>query len=71
MIKNPTTFISYAWESDDLKNWVKNLAIQLRDEVIDAKLDQWEIIPSDQMPHFMEKFVRENEFVLIIFHDFS
>jgi hypothetical protein len=66
MIKNPTTFISYAWESDDLKNWVKNLAIQLRDEGIDAKLDQWEIIPGDQMPHFMEKFVRENEFVLII-----
>ena len=66
MIKNPTTFISYAWESDDMKNWVKNLAIQLRDEGIDAKLDQWEIIPSDQMPHFMEKFVRENEFVLII-----
>lgn len=63
---NPTTFISYAWESDDLKKWVKNLAIQLRDNGIDAKLDQWEVVPGDQMPHFMEKSVRENDFVLII-----
>lgn len=55
---NPTTFISYAWESDDLKTWVKNLATQLREKGIDAKLDQWEVIPGDQMPHFMEKSVR-------------
>ena len=36
MIKNPTTFISYAWESDDLKNWVKHLATQLRENGIDV-----------------------------------
>ena len=66
MNTNPTTFISYAWESDDLKNWVKNLATKLRDSGIDAKLDQWEVVPGDQMPHFMEKSVRENDFVLII-----
>jgi hypothetical protein len=66
MSNNPTTFISYAWENDDLKKWVKNLATQLRDNGIDAKLDQWEVIPGDQMPHFMEKSVRENDFVLII-----
>ncbi len=63
---NPTTFISYAWENDDLKKWVKFLATKLRENGIDAKLDQWEVIPGDQMPHFMEKSVRENEFVLII-----
>lgn len=66
MTENPTTFISYAWESDDLKNWVKHLATKLRDNGIDAKLDQWEIVPGDQMPHFMEKSVRDNDFVLII-----
>ena len=66
MTNNPTTFISYAWENDDLKKWVKNLATQLRDKGIDAKLDQWEVAPGDQMPHFMEKSVRENDFVLII-----
>lgn len=66
MQTNPKVFISYAWESDDLKDWVKNLAVELRNNGIDAKLDQWEIIPGDQMPHFMEKSVRENDYVFII-----
>jgi hypothetical protein len=65
-MNNPRTFISYAWESDEIKQWVKNLATELRNDGIDAKLDQWEIIPGDQMPHFMEKSVRENDYVLII-----
>jgi hypothetical protein len=63
---NPRVFISYAWESDEVKKWVRNLAIQLRTTGIDAKLDQWEVIPGDQMPHFMEKSVRENDYVIII-----
>lgn len=66
MTDTPTTFISYAWESEELKSWVKDLAIQLRDNGIDAKLDQWEVVPGDQMPHFMEKSVRDNDFVLIV-----
>ena len=66
MQTNPKVFTSYAWESDDLKDWVKNLAIELRNNGIDAKLDQWEVIPGDQMPHFMEKSVRENDYILII-----
>lgn len=65
-MSNPKTFISYAWESDKAKEWVKNLATELRNDGIDAKLDQWEVFPGDQMPHFMEKSVRENDFVLII-----
>jgi len=65
-MSNPKTFISYAWESDEAKEWVKNLATKLRNDGIDAKLDQWEVVPGDQMPHFMEKSVRENDFVLII-----
>lgn len=62
----PTTFISYAWESEELKSWVKYLATQLRSNGIDAKLDQWEVVPGDQMPHFMEKSVHDNDFVLIV-----
>ena len=62
----PKAFISYAWESDEVKEWVKRLATELRNDGIDAKLDQWEVAPGDQMPHFMEKSVRENDYVLII-----
>lgn len=66
MQTSPKVFISYAWENDELKDWVKNLAIELRNNGIDAKLDQWEVVPGDQMPHFMEKSVRENDYVVII-----
>jgi hypothetical protein len=37
MQTNPKVFISYAWESDDLKDWVKNLAIELRNNGIECK----------------------------------
>jgi hypothetical protein len=63
---NPKAFISYAWEGEETKTWVKRLATQLRGNGIDAKLDQWEVIPGDQMPHFMEKSVRENDYVIIV-----
>ncbi len=65
-MKTPKAFISYAWESDEVKDWVKKLATDLRNDGIDAKLDRWEVVPGDQMPHFMEKSVRENDYVLII-----
>ena len=62
----PKTFISYAWESNDLKKWVKKLASNLRENGIDAQLDQWELVPGDKIPLFMEQAVRENDYVLII-----
>lgn len=65
-METPKAFISYAWESDELKEWVKSLATELRNDGIDVKLDRWEVAPGDQMPHFMEKSVRENDYVLII-----
>jgi hypothetical protein len=29
-------------------------------------LDQWATVPGDRLPHFMEKAIRENSYVLII-----
>ena len=63
---NPKAFISYAWESEGLKKWVKDFATTLRSDGIDFKFDQWELVPGDQTPHFMEKSVRENNYVLIL-----
>ena len=63
---NPKTFISYAWESDELKKWVKDFAIRLRADGVDLTLDQWELVPGDQTPHFMERSVRENDYILIL-----
>lgn len=62
-----TAFISYSWDSDTHKAWVKLLATRLRTENgIDITLDQWEVVPGDQLPVFMERAIRENDYVLIV-----
>lgn len=64
--KSPTVFVSYSWDSDELKAWTKKLAARLRRDGVDAKLDQWETAPGDQLPEFMERSVRGSDFVLMI-----
>jgi hypothetical protein len=59
-------FISYSWDNDDHKNWVRDLATRLRNDGIDVTLDQWHLVPGDQLPEFMERSVRESDYVLII-----
>ena len=62
----PTAFISYSWESDEHIKWVRDLSSRLRSDGIDAKLDQWETAPGDQLPEFMENVIRKCDFVLIV-----
>lgn len=62
----PRVFISYAWESDEHRSWVKSLAARLRDDGVESVLDQWELAPGDQLPRFMERSVRESDFVLVV-----
>jgi hypothetical protein len=66
MPSHPTCFISYSWDSSEHKLWVRDLAKRLRGDGIDVQLDQWNAVPGDQLPHFMESAVRENNYILII-----
>lgn len=60
-------FISYSWVPAANKQWVAELAARLRtSDSIDVMLDQWEVVPGDQVPHFMEKAVSDSDFVLIV-----
>jgi len=59
-------FISYSWENDEHKKWVKELASRMRRDGIDVTLDQWHLAYGDQLPQFMEKSLRENDFIIII-----
>ena len=61
-----TAFISYSWDSDEHKDWVRRLAERIRSDGVDAKLDQWETAPGDQLTEFMERGVRDHDFVLIV-----
>ena len=62
----PVAFISYSWDSEQHRTWVKDLAARLRNNGIDAKIDKWEVAPGDPLPEFMEQRVRESNYVLIV-----
>ena len=59
-------FMSYSWDDDQHKAWVARLATNLRDDGVETMLDQWHAVPGDQLPEFMERQIRENDYVLII-----
>lgn len=62
----PKAFISYSWDSESHKQWVSELAARLRHDGVEARLDQWHTEFGDQFTSFMEKEIRDNDFVLII-----
>lgn len=64
--REPTVFISYSWENESHKNWVRAVATRLRQEGIDVRLDQWDLAPGDQLTAYMESAVRENDYVLVV-----
>lgn len=63
---NPKAFVSYSWDSEEHKVWVADIAAKLRKDRIETILDQWHVVPGDQLPEFMEREIRENDYVLII-----
>ena len=65
-MKIPEAFVSYSWDDEDHKRWVANLATKLRSDGVDVTLDQWDMVLGDQLTSFMEKEIRDNNYVLII-----
>jgi len=64
--QSPKVFISYSWDSPEHKSWTKELATRLRGDGVDVTLDQWGVVPGDQLPKFMETAIRENSYVVIV-----
>jgi TIR domain len=65
-LSHPTAFISYSWDDEMHKECVRALATRLRTDGIDVRLDHWHTVPGDQLPDFMEREIRENDYVLVI-----
>jgi len=59
-------FLSYAWESAKYRTWVKQLATRLRADGIDARLDAWHLAENGNIPEFMNKEIREADWVLVV-----
>ncbi len=62
----PKVFISYSWEDEDHKEWVRSLTDSLLANGIDATLDQYDLSLGDRLPQFMEQSITESDYVLII-----
>lgn len=62
----PRVFISYSHDSAEHKGWVLDFATTLRNRGIDAVLDQWDLKPGDDLPHFMETELAKCDFVIIV-----
>lgn len=65
-MKPPSVFISYSHDSEDHKAWVLRLAIDLRERGVDATLDQWELVPGQDVAAFMQKGILEADRVLLV-----
>lgn len=65
----PRVFVSYSHDSADHKGWVLDFATTLRNRGVDAVLDQWDLKPGDDLPHFMETQLEAADYVLMICTD--
>jgi hypothetical protein len=59
-------FISYAWEDDAYRFWVQRLAVTLRSDGIDARLDAWHRQTGQDFPSFMNSEIRNADRVLVL-----
>lgn len=62
----PTCFLSYSWDSDEHREWVRALATRLRGDGVEALLDQFQLSPGADVVRFMEAAVRGSDFVVLI-----
>lgn len=59
-------FISYSWEDEEHKEWVRSFADRLLENGIEAMLDRYDLSPGERLPYYMEQSVSNADYVLII-----
>ncbi len=59
-------FISYSWDSDAHKDWVRGLADELIRNAVATMLDQYDLPAGGDRFRFMEANVRESDYVLCV-----
>lgn len=65
-LNKPACFISYSWDSQEHKDWVRSLAIELQSNGVITRLDQWDTHPGMDLAKYMETCIRESDFVLLV-----
>lgn len=62
----PSVFISYSHDSAEHKAWALKLATDLRNTGIDATIDQWDLVPGQDVAAFMQRGITATDRVLML-----
>ncbi|MCK4820066.1 toll/interleukin-1 receptor domain-containing protein [bacterium] len=62
----PSCFISYSWDSEEHREWVRLLAEKLQRNGVLARLDQWDVALGDDLTTYMETAIRESNFIILV-----
>jgi hypothetical protein len=62
----PKAFISYSHDTSAHKEWVLKLASDLRSVGVDVALDQWDLVPGQDVSLFMQKGIAEADRVVLV-----
>jgi formylglycine-generating enzyme required for sulfatase activity len=65
-IQPKRVLISYAWDDDKFRQWVRELAARLRADGVDVRLDAWNLEERDHIPEFMNREIRLASRVLVL-----
>ncbi len=66
MTSTTRVFVSYSWDDERHKTWVARLAAALRRDGVETRLDRWHSELGDPLPAFMEREIRDNDYVVIV-----
>lgn len=62
----PKVFVSYSHDNTEHKKWILDFAVRLRNNGIDAIIDQWELNAGDDIPSFMERNLENSDYVIMV-----
>lgn len=62
----PRVFITYSWDDEDHKRWVKSFTDRLLSDGINAMVDQYDVSPGERLTQFMEQQITDADYVLVI-----
>jgi hypothetical protein len=65
-VRPPVIFTSYSHDSPEHEEHVLALSNNLRNDGVDANLDQYESAPAEGWPFWMEHQIRDADFVLVV-----
>jgi hypothetical protein len=62
----PSVFVSYSWDDEVHKAWVRDLAERLTLNGVVVRLDDWDVQPGQSLTQFMDQHIAACDFVLVV-----